>query len=51
VTGRGKSLKVLLVRRPFGARHFSVCLNGERWPDWNFKQAKAEAHGKQKDLL
>ena len=29
---RGKTLKVLLLRAPFGPRQFFVRMNGERWP-------------------
>jgi len=29
---RGKNLKVLLLRVPFGPRQFFVRMNGERWP-------------------
>jgi len=29
---RGKNLKVLLLRVPFGPRQFFVRMNGEQWP-------------------
>ncbi|MFO1511852.1 MAG: hypothetical protein U1F83_02895 [Verrucomicrobiota bacterium] len=29
---RGKNLKVMLTRLPFGARRYWVRMNGERWP-------------------
>lgn len=29
---RGKTLKVLLARTPFGPRQFFVRMNGARWP-------------------
>ena len=29
---RGKNLKVLLVRVPYGPRQYLVQMNGERWP-------------------
>ena len=29
---RGKNLKVLLLRVPFGGRQFFVRMNGEQWP-------------------